>query len=136
MDRSSRLIVGLAALSGFLAIAAGAFGAHAISDPTAKGWLETGGHYQLVHAVAAIAAAILRSHGVARALLSGWLFLVGALVFSGSLYLMAAGAPLLFGAVTPIGGVLMLAGWANLGLAALDPFPFKRNRSNGKGAKP
>ena len=118
MDRSSRLILGLAALSGFLAIAAGAFGAHGVTDPVAKSWLETGGHYQLVHALGAIACVLLGRQGF-KAELSAWLFLVGALIFSGSLYLMALGAPHILGAVTPIGGLLLLAAWASLALSAL-----------------
>ncbi|HUO21114.1 MAG TPA: DUF423 domain-containing protein [Caulobacteraceae bacterium] len=119
MDKSSRLLLGLAGASGFLAVAAGAFGAHGVTDPVAKGWLETGGHYQLVHALAALVAVILARQGLQRARLSAWLFLSGALIFSGTLYLMAVGAPRWLGAVTPIGGLLLLAGWAILALAGL-----------------
>lgn len=93
-----------AALSGALAVAAGAFGAHRASGDAAK-WLATGAHYQLVHAVAALLALRLDARGPA------WLFLVGALVFAGTLYLMAAGLPRWLGAVTPIGGVMLIAGW-------------------------
>ena len=93
-----------AALSGALAVAAGAFGAHGASGDAAR-WLATGGHYQLVHAVAALVALRLEARG------PGWLFVAGALVFAGSLYLMAAGLPRWLGAVTPVGGVLMIAGW-------------------------
>jgi uncharacterized membrane protein YgdD (TMEM256/DUF423 family) len=119
MDKSSRLVIVLAGASGFMAVAAGAFGAHGVSDPIAKGWLETGGHYQLVHVAAALAALFLSQQGLARARLSAWLFLGGALVFSGTLYLMALGAPRWLGAITPIGGLMLLAGWAILGLAGL-----------------
>jgi uncharacterized membrane protein YgdD (TMEM256/DUF423 family) len=119
MDRSSRLILAFTGLSGFLAVAAGAFGAHGVQDSLAKGWLETGGHYQLVHAAAALGCWLAARQGVARVRLSAWLFLIGALIFSGSLYLLAFGAPRLMGAVTPLGGLLLLAGWANLALAAL-----------------
>lgn len=118
MDRS-RLLVGLAGASGFLAVAAGAFGAHGASTPLAKSLLETGGHYQLVHAVAALVCWLMARQGAPRALLSGWLFLAGAMIFSGSLYLMALGAPPILGAVTPIGGLALLAGWASLTLSAL-----------------
>jgi uncharacterized membrane protein YgdD (TMEM256/DUF423 family) len=85
----------------------------------AKGWLETGGHYQLVHAAAALAAVILARQGLARARLSAWLFLAGGFIFSGTLYLMAVGAPRLLGAVTPIGGLMLLAGWAILAFAGM-----------------
>jgi uncharacterized membrane protein YgdD (TMEM256/DUF423 family) len=94
-----------AALSAALAIAAGAFGAHgASSTPHAAEWLRTGGLYQLVHAVAAIA--IMNS---ARA--PAILMLIGAAIFAGTLYAMALGAPRWFGAITPIGGSAMIAAW-------------------------
>lgn len=94
----------LAALSGALAIGAGAFGAHG-AHGDAQRWLETGGHYQLIHAVAALVALQLGARG------PGWLFVAGAAVFAGTLYLMALGAPRWLGAVTPLGGLLLIAGW-------------------------
>lgn len=94
----------LAALSGAVAVGAGAFGAHAASGDAAE-WLKTGGHYQLIHAVAALLALRLEARGPA------WLFVAGGLVFAGTLYLMAIGAPRWLGAVTPIGGALLIAGW-------------------------
>ena len=97
-------IVLLAALSGALAVAAGAFGAHGASGP-AVDWLKTGAQYQLLHAVAALAILRLDAKGPAT------LFLAGAAIFAGSLYLMALGLPRWLGAVTPIGGVLLIAGW-------------------------
>jgi uncharacterized membrane protein YgdD (TMEM256/DUF423 family) len=118
MDRS-RLLPAFAGLSGFLAVCAGAFGAHGASNPWARDLLQTGGHYQLVHALAALACWIASRQGLPRAVLSAWLFLGGALIFSGSLYLMAFGAPRILGAVTPIGGLALLSGWANLTIAAL-----------------
>jgi uncharacterized membrane protein YgdD (TMEM256/DUF423 family) len=97
-------IVALAGLSGAIAVAAGAFGAHGASGEAAE-WLKTGGHYQLIHAVAALIALQLGARG------SAWLFLVGGAVFGGTLYLMALGCPRWLGAVTPIGGALLIAGW-------------------------
>ncbi|NYD90090.1 DUF423 domain-containing protein [Sphingomonas melonis] len=94
----------LAALSGAIAVAAGAFGAHGASGP-AVDWLKTGGHYQLVHAVAALVALRVEARGPA------WLFVAGGAVFAGTLYLMALGAPRWLGAVTPIGGALLIGGW-------------------------
>ena len=93
-----------AALSGALAVMAGAFGAHGASGAAAE-WLKTGGQYQLVHAVAALVAMRMDARG------PGWLFVSGGAVFAGTLYLMALGAPRWFGAITPVGGVLMIAGW-------------------------
>ncbi|AOF97033.1 MULTISPECIES: DUF423 domain-containing protein [unclassified Sphingobium] len=98
------MIAVLAALSAALAIGAGAFGAHGVSDPKAVEWLRTGGTYQLIHAVAAIAIM-----GVARG--AAVLLLIGAAIFALTLYAMALGAPRWLGAITPIGGVLMIGGW-------------------------
>jgi uncharacterized membrane protein YgdD (TMEM256/DUF423 family) len=94
----------LAALSGALAIAAGAFGAHSAHGEAAE-WLRTGGQYQLIHAVAGLVAVRMEARGPA------WCFVGGAGVFSGTLYLMALGLPRWLGAVTPIGGAAMIAGW-------------------------
>lgn len=101
------LVIGLAGLSGAMAVAAGAFGAHGASGKAAD-WLQTGGTYQLIHAAAAVAViAMLRDSGRAPALT----LLLGALIFAGTLYGMALGAPRWFGAITPIGGAAMIAGW-------------------------
>lgn len=97
-------LVVLAALSGALAVAAGAFGAHGASGEAAE-WLKTGGHYQLIHAVAALVAVQMRVMG------AGWCFVLGGAIFAGTLYLMALGLPRWLGAITPIGGVLLIAGW-------------------------
>ncbi len=94
----------VAALSGALAVMAGAFGAHGASGAAAE-WLKTGGQYQLVHAVAALVAMRMGARG------PGWLFVGGGALFGGTLYLMALGAPRWFGAITPVGGALMIAGW-------------------------
>lgn len=94
----------LAALSGALAVGAGAFGAHGAQGQAIE-WLKTGGHYQLVHAVAALVALQLGARGPAA------LFVGGGFVFAGTLYLMALGLPRWLGAVTPIGGAAMIAGW-------------------------
>ena len=98
----------LAALSGAIAVAAGAFGAHGVSGQPAE-WLRTGGQYQLIHAVAALVALRLEARGPA------WLFVAGGAILAVTLYAMALGAPRWLGAVTPIGGALMIAGWLWLG---------------------
>jgi uncharacterized membrane protein YgdD (TMEM256/DUF423 family) len=108
----------LAALEGLMAVASGAFGAHGVSDPQAKSWLQTGAEYQLAHALAVFACVMVWRMGGKAAQVSAWMFLAGALLFAGSLDLMALGGPRLLGAVTPVGGVLMLAGWAVLAFAA------------------
>ncbi|MDF0488675.1 DUF423 domain-containing protein [Sphingomonas sp. H39-1-10] len=104
-------LVVAAALSGALAVGAGAFGAHGASGQ-AQAWLKTGGEYQLIHAVAALVAAQIGARG------PGWLFVAGALVFAGTLYLMALGLPRWLGAITPVGGVLLIAAWVWLAWSA------------------
>lgn len=94
----------IAGLSGALAIGAGAFGAHGAGKEAAE-WLKTGAHYQLIHAVAALVALRMDARGPA------WLFLAGGAVFAGTLYLLAVGLPRWLGAITPIGGALLIAGW-------------------------
>lgn len=94
----------MAGLSGALAVGAGAFGAHGASGQAAE-WLKTGGQYQLIHAVAALVALRLEARCAA------WCFVAGGAVFAGTLYLMALGLPRWLGAVTPIGGVLLIVGW-------------------------
>lgn len=107
-----RLVTIFAALSGALAVAAGAFGAHGVEGQAAE-WLKTGGQYQLIHAVAALVAVRMGAR------VPAWLFIGGAAVFAGTLYLMALGLPRWLGAVTPIGGAALIAGWLCLAVTAL-----------------
>ena len=104
----------LAAAGGFLSVAFGAFAAHGISDPRAQELLRTGSLYGFIHCLAVFASAVLATAGGQRAAAATPLFLLGVLLFSGSLYAMALGAPRWLGAVTPIGGLCFLAGWAVL----------------------
>ena len=117
-----RLFFGLGALSAFVSVAAGAFGAHALRtrlDPAALAVFETGARYQMYHALGllAVAWAVSRWPGpwAGRA---GWLFLGGTLLFSGSLYALALSGIRWLGAITPLGGVAFLLGWICLALAA------------------
>lgn len=98
------MIAVLAAISAALAVAAGAFGAHAAAGEQQAEWLRTGGMYQLVHAVAALAIM-----GVARG--PALTLLAGSAIFAVTLYVMALGGPRWLGAVTPIGGTLLIGGW-------------------------
>ncbi len=102
-----------AAVLGLLGVAFGAFGAHGVSDPAAKAWMQTGATYQLAHVLAALLAVGLSSAATRAAMA----FLIGVVLFSGSLYAMALGAPRWLGAVTPLGGLAFLAGWVLLALA-------------------
>jgi uncharacterized membrane protein YgdD (TMEM256/DUF423 family) len=118
MEPQTRVWMVLASLSGMAAVGAGAFGAHGAADAQAKAWLQTGAQYQMIHALAVFACVMLWRAGGAGAQAAAWLFLGGSLIFSGTLYLMALGAPRILGAVTPIGGVMLIAGWAALAWAA------------------
>jgi uncharacterized membrane protein YgdD (TMEM256/DUF423 family) len=119
MDRT---FLGIGALSGLVAVAAGAFAAHGLKarlGPDLLAVFETGARYQMVHALglAAVAWAASRFPGAAAAW-AGWLFLAGTVLFSGSLYLLALTGARWLGAVTPLGGVAFLGGWAALAWAA------------------
>jgi uncharacterized membrane protein YgdD (TMEM256/DUF423 family) len=108
---TTRIWLLLAGINGLMAVAAGAFGAHGMADPQAKEWLRTGAQYQMVHAVAALACFGLMRMAIVPAGVAGWLFGLGGLVFGGSLYLMALTGMRVLGAITPIGGVLLILGW-------------------------
>jgi uncharacterized membrane protein YgdD (TMEM256/DUF423 family) len=110
----------LAAVSGLASVTVGAFAAHAMADPTAKAWLTTGAHYQLMHALACMACATLMQVGARRARFAPAFFLAGTVLFSGSLYAMALGAPRALGAVTPVGGLLFMVGWGVMIWSARD----------------
>jgi uncharacterized membrane protein YgdD (TMEM256/DUF423 family) len=118
----SRVFLIFAALSGFVAVAAGAFGAHALKARLAPDLLaifDTAVRYQMFHVAGLIAAAWLAARGVnAAALASGWCFVTGTLIFSGSLYALALTGTRWLGAITPVGGVLFLLGWLLLAWAA------------------
>lgn len=118
-----RFLAASGAISGGLAVVAGAFGAHALRAHLEPGLLlvfETGARYQMYHALALVAAAWVASRWPgAAAAWAGGLFVAGTLLFSGSLYALALGGQRWLGAVTPVGGVAFLAGWAALAWAAL-----------------
>ena len=108
----------LAALAGFLSVAVGAFAAHGVSDPRAAELLRTGSLYAATHALATVACAVFLQLGARRARFAPALFLGGVVLFSGSLYALAAGAPRIVGAITPLGGLMFLAGWLVLAWSA------------------
>lgn len=106
----------IGALSAGLAVAAGAFGAHALRarvDARALEVFETAARYQMYHALALLFVAWLaeRQPESARVRLAGWMFVAGTVLFSGSLYLMTFTGMTWLGAITPLGGVAFLAGW-------------------------
>ena len=117
-----RKFIALGALSGGIAVALGAFAAHALKgrlDAQLLVTFETGARYQMYHALALLAAGLLAERLPSRLVAaSGVLFLAGTVLFSGSLYALALSGIRGLGAVTPFGGVAFLAGWLCLGLAA------------------
>ncbi len=118
---TSRTAATLGALLAGLAVTAGAFGAHALRsrlEPRDLEIFETAARYQMYHGLALLAVAWLLDRGIAQAGLAAWGFTLGTLVFSGSLYLMVFTGARWLGAITPIGGVLFLAGWAAMLVAA------------------
>lgn len=109
--------IALGAVFGFLSVALGAFGAHALRDRLSAqmlGVYEKGVMYEMYHALALLAVGILFHLGLGQHLLSlaGWLFALGIVLFSGSLYILSLSGKRVFGAITPIGGLCFLAGWA------------------------
>ena len=115
-----RLFAALGAVSALLAVAAGAFGAHALRTRPAPDQLaafETGARYQMYHALALLLVAWAVTRWPAPPVrAAGWLFVAGTVIFSGSLYTLALTGARAFGAVTPAGGLCLLAGWASLAL--------------------
>ncbi|MCZ6753961.1 MAG: DUF423 domain-containing protein [Gemmatimonadetes bacterium] len=120
---TARVFLALGSASAFLAVAGGAFGAHALRrrlDENLLAVFETGIRYQMYHALALLAVAwVMDRWGGGLVAASGWLFVVGTVIFSGSLYLLALTGQRMFGAVTPLGGVAFLAGWLVLLIGVL-----------------
>ncbi|MBI2061263.1 MAG: DUF423 domain-containing protein [Nitrospirae bacterium] len=116
----ARIFACVGAAFGFLSVAAGAFGAHTLKGRLAPEMLEIfekAARYQMYHSLALLAVAWAATQFPHRLVaLSGWMFIAGTILFSGSLYVLVATGAKTWGAVTPIGGVLLLAGWATLAL--------------------
>ncbi len=112
----------LAAVFGFTGVALGAFAAHGLKNRLSADYLvifHTGVTYQLVHALAILALAVLSVQLPGRLVgWAGWLFALGIVLFSGSLYALTLSGIGKLGIITPIGGLCFLAGWSCLGLAA------------------
>lgn len=117
-----RLWIVIGAVSAFVSVAAGAFGAHALKarlTPDMLTIFETGNRYQMYHSLGLIAVGLFAAHRPSGLLNgAGWAMLVGILVFSGSLYALALSGVRALGAITPIGGMGFLVGWVLFALAA------------------
>ena len=118
-QEQNRPLLATGALLAAVAVGFGAFGAHALKgrlDPLSLGWWQTAAAYLLPHAVAVVALGLAQRP---RLSLPGWLLAGGAVVFAATLFAMALGAPRWLGAVTPLGGTAMIAGWLLLAWRAL-----------------
>jgi len=111
-----KLFLFLAGAFGFLSVSIGAFGAHALKDKLSPEMLEinhTGAQYQMYHSLALLAVALLLKFYPDSKYFnaSGWLFVAGIIIFSGSLYALSLTGIRTLGAITPIGGLCFLGGW-------------------------
>ncbi|MDI1301458.1 MAG: DUF423 domain-containing protein [bacterium] len=114
----------LGSLNMMLAVILGAFGAHGLKSrvtPEQLAWWHTGVEYHVWHALGlfGIGVLLLSQPALNTAKPAGWLLQAGIVIFSGSLYAMTLGAPRWFGAITPVGGLAFIAGWAMLAFASL-----------------
>ena len=118
-----RLFFVAGVLSALLAVGAGAFGAHALRRRLSADMLnvfEVGVRYQMYHAFGLIVVALARTQWSGTlTTVSGWLFVLGSVLFSGSLYLLSLTGIRWLGAITPLGGLAFLGGWLALALAAI-----------------
>jgi uncharacterized membrane protein YgdD (TMEM256/DUF423 family) len=115
----AKLFITLASISGMLAVFLGAFGAHALKDRLDQyslGVFETAVQYHFYHSFALLAVGVIALSQPQTVMLksSGWLFLIGIFVFSGSLYLLSITGVRWLGAITPLGGLAFIGGWACL----------------------
>ena len=111
-----RVFLIAAAISGFLSVALGAFGAHGLKkliSPSLLQTFQTGVDYQFLHTLALLAIALLPQQN-RWSNLAGWSFITGIILFSGSLYLLSLSQTRMLGLITPIGGICFLTGWASL----------------------
>ena len=119
------LLIG--SIMGFLSVAGGAFGAHALKARVSTDMIEvftTGTRYLMLHAVALLAVGVLADRMAGTSLsVAGWAFTVGTLIFTGSLWLLAGTGTRWLGAITPIGGLTLLVGWAALAMAVAKAGP-------------
>lgn len=124
----SRIFLAIAAIFGGLSVGAGAFATHALREKLSERSLEifeTAARYQMYHALALVLVALLISRAEFPQplfVVAGWSFIIGVLIFSGSLYTLSLTNIKVLGAITPLGGAAFIAGWGALAIAA---FAFK-----------
>ena len=120
MDKT---FLALSAVTGLVGVGTGAFGAHALRgrlSPEMMAVFQTGVQYHLIHALALGLVAVIATRWPGTSTtVAGWLFFAGIIVFSGSLYALATTGLRALGAVTPLGGLCLMGGWASLLVTAL-----------------
>lgn len=118
-----RVFFAIGSISAAIAVIAGAFGAHALKDklePDRLAVFETATRYQFFHALALLAVSwALTKWNVQFATIAGWLFILGTVLFSGSLYALSLSGIKILGAITPFGGLAFIIGWIALAISAL-----------------
>ncbi|MBH8572210.1 DUF423 domain-containing protein [Nostocaceae cyanobacterium CENA369] len=120
----TQIFLSVAAVLGGLSVAAGAFASHALREKISERSLEifeTGARYQMYHALALLLVALLISRNESpqpTLIASGWLFIIGIAIFSGSLYALSLTGVKSLGAITPLGGAAFLVGWGALAFGA------------------
>lgn len=122
-----KIFIVIGAINAFLAVALGAFGAHGLADKLEPKYLDiwkTGVTYQMFHALGILAVAMLLGRVPGSSLFSwtGWLMLIGIILFSGSLYVLSLTKINILGAITPLGGLCFLAAWVLMVIGALKNF--------------
>jgi uncharacterized membrane protein YgdD (TMEM256/DUF423 family) len=125
----------VAGLTGALGVAIGAFGAHGLQDHVdpahIERWWNTGARYHLVHSAALLGVAAHPGKGTRAVWFAGGAFVLGVVLFSGSLYAMTLTGITKLGMITPLGGVSFIAGWVALALASTEPVRAERSREEG-----
>ena len=120
----TQIFLSLAAVLGGLSVAAGAFASHGLKEKISEHSLEifqVGARYQMYHALALLLVAVLLTRvqsPTTTLVASGWLFIIGIFIFSGSLYLLSLTGIKYLGAIAPLGGAALIAGWGALAFAA------------------
>lgn len=120
--RGARALLAAAAINAAVAVAAGAFGAHGLRerlDARALEVFEIAVRYSLAHALGMAVCALAARAGIRGAVRAGWVMQAGVVLFAGTLYALALSGVKVLGAITPVGGVLMIVGWVLLAIAAM-----------------
>lgn len=121
-----KIFLAIASIFGGLSVAAGAFASHALKDKLSERALaifETADRYQIYHALALLLVALLINQTESShpsLVIAGWAFIIGIIIFSGSLYALSLTDIKVLGAITPVGGLAFIIGWGALAYSSLN----------------